>query len=94
MEVYCKENEYSKRELIERTVGKIVEMGLIKEEDILFTHVSFEKYANVIFTEPIYRARKIVRDWLAGQGIETIGRFGEWDYLWSDQSLLSGLRLS
>ena len=93
MEVYCKENEYTKQELIDGTVGKLIEMGIIKQEDILFTHVGFEKYANVIFTEPIYRARKIVRDWLIEQGIETIGRFGEWDYLWSDQSLLSGLRI-
>jgi protoporphyrinogen oxidase len=91
-EVYCKENEYTEKELIDGTVGKLVEMGIIKQEDILFTHVGFEKYANVIFTEPIYRARKIVRDWLNNQGIETIGRFGEWDYLWSDQSLLSGLK--
>ena len=67
-------------------------MGIIKQEDILFTHVGFEKYANVIFTESIYRARKIVRDWLKEQGIETIGRFGEWDYLWSDQSLMSGIK--
>lgn len=93
MEVYCKKNKYSEQELINRTEGKIVEIGLIKMEDILFTHVGFEKYANVIFTEPIYRARKIVRDWLTGQGIETIGRFGEWDYLWSDQCLLSGLKI-
>lgn len=93
MEIYCKENEYTEQELIEGTVGKFVEMGIIKQEDILFTHVGFEKYANVIFTEPIYRARKIVRDWLKEQGVETIGRFGEWDYLWSDQSLLSGLNI-
>ena len=93
LEVYCKDNEYTEQELIERTVGKIVAIGLIKEEDILFTHVGFEKYANVIFSEPIYRAKKIVHDWLSEQGIETIGRFGEWDYMWSDQSLLSGLNI-
>ena len=93
MEVYCKENAYTEQELVDKTVGKIVEMGLIKEEDIMFTHVGFEKYVNVIFTKPIYHARKTVRDWLAQQGIETIGRFGEWDYLWSDQSLLSGLKI-
>ena len=93
MEVYCKENEYAEQELIDRTVGKLVEMGIIKQEDILFTHVGFEKYANILFTEPIYRARKIVRDWLTEQGIITFGRFGEWDYLWSDQSLLSGLNI-
>lgn len=93
MEVYCKENEFTEQELIEGTVGKLLELSIIKDEDILFTHIGFEKYANVIFTEPIYRARKIVRDWLLEQEIETIGRFGEWDYLWSDQSLLSGLKL-
>lgn len=93
MEVYCKENEYSEQELLKGSVGKLIEMGIIKQEDILFTHVGFEKYANVIFTEPIYEARKIVREWLKDQGVETIGRFGEWDYLWSDQSLLSGLNV-
>ncbi|MBQ9230725.1 MAG: NAD(P)-binding protein [Prevotella sp.] len=93
MEVFCKENEYSEDELINRTVGHLVRIGVIRQEDILFTHISFEKYANVIFTEPIYDARKVVRDWLSSIGIETIGRFGEWDYLWSDQSLLSGLKI-
>ena len=93
MEVYCKEGEYSEQEIKQRTVGKLIEKGFIKEEDILFVHLGYEKYANVIFTEPIYEARKIVRDYLASVGIETIGRFGEWDYLWSDQSLMSGLSI-
>lgn len=93
MEVYCKENEYTEQEILNRTVGKIVELGIIKKEDILFTHIGFEKYANIIFTEPIYEARKTVRDYLSSIGTETIGRFGEWDYLWSDQSLMSGLKM-
>jgi hypothetical protein len=28
--------------------------------------------------------------WLIEIDIETVGRFGEWDYFWTDQSLLSG----
>lgn len=91
MEIYCKQGEYTEPEIKERTVGKLISSGFIKEEDILFVHLGYEKYANVIFTEPIYKSRKIVRDYLSSVGIETIGRFGEWDYLWSDQSLLSGL---
>lgn len=94
MEVYCKQGEYSEDEIKERTVGKLISLGFIKEEDILFAYLGYEKYANVIFTEPIYEARKIVRDYLASIGVETIGRFGEWDYLWSDQSLLSGLNIA
>ena len=93
MEVYCKEDEYSEQEILDRTVGKLVEIGIIKQENILFTHLGFEKYANIIFTDPIYEARKLVRDYLSSVGIETIGRFGEWDYLWSDQALMSGMKI-
>lgn len=92
-EVSCKEDEYTTKELINGTVGRIIELGILNKEDILFSHVGFEKYANITFTEPIYRARKVVRDWLLSVGIDTIGRFGEWDYLWSDQALVSGLRI-
>lgn len=93
MEVYCKEGEYTNQQLIENTVGRLCKMGVINSDDILFTHVGFEKYANVVFTEPIYEVRQKVRDYMLSENIETIGRFGEWDYLWSDQSLLSGLRI-
>ena len=94
MEVYCKEGEYTETELLDKTVGKLVEQGIIDKSDILFTHIGFEKYANIIFTEPIYEARKVVRGYLSSVGVETIGRFGEWDYLWSDQILMSGLKIS
>lgn len=94
MEVYCKQGEYTEQEIRDKTVGKLIERGFIKEEDILFVHLGYEKYANVIFTEPIYESRRMVRDYLTSVGIETIGRFGEWDYLWSDQSLLSGLAIN
>ena len=93
MEVYCAENAFTEQELKERTVGKLIEMGIIKEEDILFTHIGFEAYANVIFDKNIYVCREKVRKYLISQGVEPIGRFGEWGYLWSDQSLLSGLNV-
>jgi protoporphyrinogen oxidase len=92
-EISCKKNEYTEEELIKGTVSKMVELGVLEEKDILFAHVGFEPFANVTFTEPIYQARNIVRDWLASHGVETIGRFGEWDYLWSDQALVSGLNI-
>jgi protoporphyrinogen oxidase len=93
MEVYCKEGRYTEKELLDGTVGKFIQLGILHKGDILFTHIGYERYANVIFTEPIYRARKVVRDYLSSIGIETIGRFGEWDYLWAHQSMLSGLKI-
>lgn len=94
MEVYCQEGEYTEQELLNGTVSRLCELGIINKDDILFTHVGFEKYGNIIFTEPIYEARNVVRDYLKSLGIETIGRFGEWDYLWSDQAFYSGLSIS
>ena len=91
MEVYCKEGEHTEKQLLNGTVGKLVELGIIKQEDVLFTHVGFEKYANVIFDQNIYDSREIVRSYLKSVGIEPFGRFGEWGYLWSNQSLLSGM---
>lgn len=92
LEVYCEEGTYTEQEIIAGTVGKLVALGIIKEEDILFTHVGFEQYANVIFDHNIYKSRDTVRTWLISQGITPIGRFGEWGYLWSNQSLLSGMK--
>lgn len=91
MEVYCEEGIYTESQLLEGTVGKLVELGIIHQEDILFTHVGFEKYANVIFDHHIYENREKVKDYLKSLGIHPIGRFGEWGYLWSNQSLLSGM---
>ena len=34
--------------------------------------------------------RDRVRRWVAAQQIRLAGRFGEWAYLWSNQSFMSG----
>ena len=49
-----------------------------------------EHYSNVIFDRDIYKNRKIIQEYLDNVGIKYIGRFGKWDYLWSDQSLMTG----
>lgn len=91
MEVYCKPDAYSEEELKDRTVGHLIRLGILHKADILFVDVRFERYANVVFAPDIYASRATVRDYLSKLGIATVGRFGTWDYLWSDQSLLSGL---
>lgn len=93
LEVYCKENEFSREELIERSVDKLVNLGIINREDILDVNIRFEPWANVVFTHDIYENREIVLNFVRSLDIEPIGRFGLWDYLWSDQSLKSGLNI-
>ncbi len=92
-EIYFNKGEklkISDAEILDQTIAKFIEMGLFKKEDILVQDIRSEKYANVIFDHHIYENRKIVLDYLIENSIISVGRFGEWDYLWSDQSLLSG----
>lgn len=93
LEVYCDHGRYSDNELIQKTIQPLLNQKIIFEEDILFIDIRYEDFANVIFDHEIYTNRHIVRDYLNSIGITTIGRFGEWDYLWSDQSLSSGLNI-
>jgi protoporphyrinogen oxidase len=77
-------------DILEETIAKFVEMGLFKREDLIVKDIRCEKYANVIFDHHIYENREIVLNYLEENNIISIGRFGEWDYFWSDQSMLSG----
>ena len=52
------------------------------------------KYANIIFDFNRKKNLKIVHDFLDSINIFYCGRFGKWDYLWSDQCLLSGRSIS
>jgi protoporphyrinogen oxidase len=92
-EIYFNKGEklkISDSEILEQTIQKFIKMGLFKEEDLVVKDIRSEKYANVIFDHHIYENRKIVLNFLSENNIISIGRFGEWDYFWSDQSLLSG----
>lgn len=80
----------SNGELIDHIVSKGIKMGLWKKNDIEVSDYKEVKYANIIFDFERKKNLKIVHNYLDAKKIYYIGRFGEWDYLWSDQSLLSG----
>lgn len=79
-------------EIKERTIRQLIEIGVFEREHIEVSDVRYEKYANIIFTPDIYDNRACVHELLKTNGIYYAGRFGDWDYLWTDQSMLSGKR--
>lgn len=79
-------------ELKANTVQALKTMSLASEDDILFIHHTRLPYANVVFDLGMEERRNLVRQWVASTGIHSAGRFGEWDYLWSNQSMMSGVR--
>jgi len=56
----------------------------------LFTDVRHLKYGNVVFFNGMEEKRDYIKDYYQKLNIHLIGRFGEWDYLWSNQSFMSG----
>ena len=79
--------------ILQKTVERLKEICQFNDSDVVVKDIRFEPYANIIFTPEIYESRKVVREWLQAQGIKTIGRFGEWDYLWSHQAFESGMKV-
>jgi hypothetical protein len=66
-------------------------MGLIWEEDqVVFRNVRLLRYANVIFDLERADALKTVHGYLDDLGIAYCGRYGDWGYMWTDESFKSG----
>lgn len=78
--------------LLEKAKLFLSKNKMAKEEDIEVADVRTSSYANVVFLNRMEQYRTIVLDYVKAQGIIPIGRFGEWDYLWSDQSYFSGYK--
>ncbi|MYM75795.1 NAD(P)-binding protein [Duganella sp. FT134W] len=91
-EIYSRgeQSQYSKEAVIANTRAALVKMGIGQAEDVLFVDHRVLPFGNVIFDLGMETRRQIVLDWAGAAGIASCGRFGAWDYLWSNQSLLSG----
>jgi protoporphyrinogen oxidase len=68
-------------------------MDLVKNEaDIIFMHHKKLPWGNVVFDLGMEDRRDFVLNWLKQVGIISAGRFGEWEYQWSNQAFMSGMR--
>lgn len=94
-EVYSRgqTSKYTQEELITNTRYALEKMKICDVEDIEFIDHRRIKYGNVIFDNGMEYNRNIIHHYYEGLSIHNIGRFGEWDYLWSHQSFMSGLQV-
>ena len=80
-------------DLIEPVIRDLRRCGLIREEDkVLFRKAIKLRYANVIFDLDRAAALKKVHAYLDELGIAYCGRYGDWGYMWTDESFISGER--
>jgi len=81
-------------DLIEHIVTKSSKIGIFEKNNIVVLDYRELDFGNVIFDKNIDINRKIVHEYLDDIGINYMGRFGEWAYFFSDESLLSGKKVA
>jgi protoporphyrinogen oxidase len=76
---------------IEPVITDLRRCGIVREDDqILSRKAMFLRYANVIFDLERAAALKTVHAYLDDVGIAYCGRYGDWGYMWTDESFKSG----
>jgi protoporphyrinogen oxidase len=91
-EIYSKgkDSKFDAETLKINTLYALKKMNIANKNDIVFMDHRFLEFGNVIFDQGMEVYRNRVLEWISDSGIASCGRFGEWDYLWSNQSFLSG----
>jgi protoporphyrinogen oxidase len=78
-------------ECIQPVIDDLKRCGILREDDkILFRNAMLVPYANVIFDLDRADALSIVHGYLNDTGIGYCGRYGDWEYIWTDESFMSG----
>lgn len=81
----------SPNDWIEPVIADLRRCGLIREDDkILCKKAMLVPFANVIFDLDRAAALKTVHGYLDDLGIAYCGRYGDWGYMWTDESFKSG----
>jgi protoporphyrinogen oxidase len=79
-----------------RVISRRVRQDLIRakilrpEDKIEVEHLQYLPYAYVIFNRDYSEARKLLLTYLETQGIQSIGRWGGWEYSAMENALLAG----
>lgn len=81
----------SPEDWIEPVITDLRRCGILREEDqVVCSKAMLLNYANIIFDLDRAAALRIVHGYLDDIGIQYCGRYGDWGYMWTDESFISG----
>jgi protoporphyrinogen oxidase len=79
------------RDILNRVMEELIGLQILRPDDrILVAREQHLPYANVLFDHNRAPNLAIVQAYLAEQGVQCCGRYGEWAYFWTDDSVVSG----
>jgi protoporphyrinogen oxidase len=79
--------------IVEQVVDELAACGIFDSAKVLNAWQVNLKYGYVIYDVNREEAINTVHKWMRTNGVEPVGRFGLWQYLWSDQAVKSGKTL-
>ena len=83
--------DHSPEDEIEPVRQELIQMGILREDDTyVVAEARYIPYANVIFDLDSGPCTETVQGYLNDIGIDYCGRYGDWAYIWTDESYLSG----
>jgi protoporphyrinogen oxidase len=76
---------------IEPVIADLRRCGILRDNDAIISRAAWLlRYANVIFDLDRTAALRTVHAYLCDIGIAYCGRYGDWGYMWTDESFKSG----
>ncbi len=83
----------SPESLIDTVIIDLKRCGILRENDrVIHRNAMLAPYANVIFDHERPVALETVHGFMDDVGVGHCGRYGDWAYLWTDESFMSGER--
>jgi protoporphyrinogen oxidase len=67
--------------LVEHVLERLGAMGVLSADDVVVTGVARQPFAYVVYDLAYQESIRTVREFVAGRGIELVGRFAEFEYL-------------
>jgi protoporphyrinogen oxidase len=80
--------------LVDHVVTQADRIGIFRRSEVVLSRVDRTRYAYVVFDLDHRRHLDVVRAYAARIGLDLLGRFGQFDYINTDQVILRGLDLA
>jgi len=82
------------RDIVEKVIQDLIKAKIIKPKDkVKLINTKDIKYAYVIYDHHRLGNLKVINKFLKKHNIYSAGRYGQWEYLWMDEAILSGKRV-
>jgi protoporphyrinogen oxidase len=80
--------------LVEHVVGRADALGVFRRSDVVAARVARTRHAYVVFDRDHRRNLDLVKAYAGKEGIRLLGRFGQFEYINTDECILRGFALA